>query len=359
MSDEKKFRLMKRNSLDEKNFSDKKEFVWIISGCSLLLSIVFSVFFYRNYSFTQVDSARYLLSSLVQGEAAILATAITLSLVAVQLAASSYSRGVIDNFKRSFALWGFIFLYIISIVCSLSTLKLIRSSDAIFIMGLAKPNGSSDFELCICLCFFLGVLCFTLLVPYTYNMFIKLKPSKIIKELSQRIIKSNFNDDDPIQPIMELAQVSIRKHDFRTTGECLVAIREKTCALFEKEDLNEDEETEISVTSRKHFSAVGRLAMNEEDLDSALEVISNTKEMGMTTVERKLKKAAGEFVLSIECIGTTALRKKYAEISLEAVSCLREIGIRAAERGLEEVVMNVILSLRRIWMATIGRDINE
>jgi hypothetical protein len=359
MSDEKKFRLMKRNSLDEKNFSDKKEFVWIISGCSLVLSIVISVIFYLTYNFTQVDSARYLLSSLAQSEAAILATAITLSLVAIQLAASSYSRGVTENFKRSPALWGFISLYIASIVCSLSTLKLIRSSESIFVMGLAKPKCNSDFELYICLCFFLGVLCFTLLVPYTYNMFMKLKPSKIIEELSQRIIKSNFKRDDPIHPIIELAQVSITKNDFKTTKECLDSIRKKICTLFEEEDLDEDEETKISMTVRKHLSAVGRLAIDEEDRDSASEVISIIKEMGMVTVEKGFRRASKEFVLSLEEIGMAAIEKVYENISLEAASCLNEIGIRAAERGLEEVIWDVILSLRRMGMGAIRGDVGE
>ena len=44
-------------------------------------------FSYFNLLHTDVDSARYMLSALVQGEAAIVALVVTLSLIAVQLAA--------------------------------------------------------------------------------------------------------------------------------------------------------------------------------------------------------------------------------------------------------------------------------
>lgn len=47
------------------------------------------------------DNERYLLSALVQSLAAVIALVITLSLVAVQLAAQSYSARVIDVYKRT------------------------------------------------------------------------------------------------------------------------------------------------------------------------------------------------------------------------------------------------------------------
>lgn len=74
-------------------------------GIFIAVSVI-SYLFFSGFKllYTDVDSARYVLSSLVQSEATILAIVVTLSLVAVQLAASSSSR-VIDIFKRSPDLW--------------------------------------------------------------------------------------------------------------------------------------------------------------------------------------------------------------------------------------------------------------
>jgi uncharacterized membrane protein len=66
----------------------------------------FHIFFsYSGFLHTDVDSARYMLSALVQSEAAIVALVVTLSLVAVQLAAQSYSARVIEVFRRTPDLW--------------------------------------------------------------------------------------------------------------------------------------------------------------------------------------------------------------------------------------------------------------
>lgn len=57
------------------------------------------------------DSARYLLSSLVQCEAAIIAIVISLVLIAVQFAASSWSGRIVDELKRTLEFWMLIILY--------------------------------------------------------------------------------------------------------------------------------------------------------------------------------------------------------------------------------------------------------
>lgn len=83
-------------------------------------------FSYFNLLHTDVDSARYMLSALVQSEAAIVALVVTLSLVAVQLAAQSYSARVIEVFRRTPDLWILMGIYGIAIFYGLGVLKLIE-----------------------------------------------------------------------------------------------------------------------------------------------------------------------------------------------------------------------------------------
>lgn len=86
-------------------------------------------FFPSLIMYTNADSARYMLSALVQSEAAVIAIVITLSLVAVQLTASSYSTRVIDIFKKSFSLWIFVSTYIVAIIHGLWVLNVIVAID--------------------------------------------------------------------------------------------------------------------------------------------------------------------------------------------------------------------------------------
>ena len=94
-----------------------------------IISVLFScyIFYIGDLFQTDMDTARYLLSALVQSEAAILAIVVTLSLVAVQLTASSYSPRVIDIFRHSLGLWVLTLAYIFTMLYTLCVLKTIKT----------------------------------------------------------------------------------------------------------------------------------------------------------------------------------------------------------------------------------------
>ncbi len=99
----------------------------------ILFAIFFTIFHYIFSYFCflhkNVDSARYMLSALIQGEFAVVALVVTLSLVAVQLAAQSYSTRIIETFRRTPDLWILIGIYGIAIFLGLLVLKLIENAN--------------------------------------------------------------------------------------------------------------------------------------------------------------------------------------------------------------------------------------
>ncbi len=132
---------------------------------------------------TDVDSARYMLSALIQSEAAIVALVVTLSLVAVQLAAQSYSARVIEVFKKTPDLWILMGIYGIAIFYGLGVLKMIENP---------LVGRQSNLEGHIAFSYYLGVFAFVALVPYMWKMFEMLKPSTVIDMLAERITKNNI-----------------------------------------------------------------------------------------------------------------------------------------------------------------------
>ena len=74
--------------------------------------VTHALFSYFGILHTDVDTARILLNTLVNSEAGIFAIVVTLSLIAVQLAATSYSARVIDLFMRNPDPWVLMVIYI-------------------------------------------------------------------------------------------------------------------------------------------------------------------------------------------------------------------------------------------------------
>ena len=83
-----------------------------------------------GFHITDKDSAKYLISTIIQSEAAIIAIVVTLSLVAVQQTASSYSTRVIELFKNINTnpdFYMLIFIYFTSIIYEMWVLKQITA----------------------------------------------------------------------------------------------------------------------------------------------------------------------------------------------------------------------------------------
>jgi hypothetical protein len=193
---------------------------------------------------TDAKSARYMLSALVQSQAAIIAIIITLTLIAVQLTASAYSPRVINIFKKNPDMWILLGIYGTSIFYGLIILRLVKEAEGdVVIQGVIWLFGHipifiwtyqnfSDhisflFEYFVSFVLLLGIVTFVALAPYIQNITDLLKPEKIIEELTTDITtecKKYNSKEDPIQPIVDIVRGSIRKYDSKTTSVGLEAL---------------------------------------------------------------------------------------------------------------------------------------
>jgi hypothetical protein len=245
------------------------------------------VFSYSGFLYTDVDSARYMLSALVQSEAAIVALVVTLSLVAVQLAAQSYSARVIEVFRRTPDLWILMGIYGIAIFYGLGVLKLIENP---LVGRLSNLEGQVSFA------YYLGVFAFVALVPYIWKILDMLKPSTVINMLAEKITKQSILyaigdstqpnvENDPIQPIIDIVHGALMKYDYATVKDGLRAIGKRADNTFESGTFETDEEVKISKLIVDHLTRVGKLATIKEDEDSTVEVITNLHKIGMTVAK--------------------------------------------------------------------------
>jgi uncharacterized membrane protein len=99
--------------------------LWYFALLVVVLGVCHWTFNYFNLYHTDADSARYLLSAMVQAQAAIVAIVITLTLIAVQLTASAYTPRVIRVFRNNPDMWLLLGFYGLSMLYGLIVLKII------------------------------------------------------------------------------------------------------------------------------------------------------------------------------------------------------------------------------------------
>lgn len=299
-----------------------------LSLCAVIVGVLHIVFSYFGFFHTDVDSARYMLSALIQSEAAIVALVVTLSLVAVQLAAQSYSARVIEVFRGTPDLWILMGIYGGAMFYGLWVLKMIENP----VVGRV-----SNLEGYVSFSYYLGVFAFVALVPYILNMFEMLKPSTVINMLAEAITKEKIldsiaegqekpTDKDPVQPIVDIVRGSLMKYDYETMRDGLSAISERTNRIFENEILTGDNEKKISEHIFNHITRVGLLAINKGDDFSTREVLLNLHSNGITAAKQELKEATWNAITSLHMIGTSAAENKLEVSTVKAAFFLGEIG---------------------------------
>jgi hypothetical protein len=304
------------------------------------------------------DNERYLLSALVQSLAATIALVITLSLVAVQLAAQSYSARVIDVYKRNPDMWILLCIYIITIFYGLGLTKIIG-------LGILE----NYMEGAIFVAYFMGFFAFVCLVPYMLKTLDLLKPSTVIKLLAEEITKENIveslkedgeiTERDPLQPIVDMINASLERNDYETMRNSIYAIKHSTFNLFENSKLSETEEAAISRRVRLHLESTGIHAVNINNEQMLVLIINYLEEMGNKTIQLKLNKAEDEVVIALQSLGRKAANHKldrtvrsiifaFHKISLSKIKNSNEntntllfvgigsVGITAAEQKLKE-----------------------
>lgn len=310
---------------------------------------------------TDVDSARYMLSALIQSEAAIVALVVTLSLVAVQLAAQSYSARVIEVFRRAPDLWILMGIYGIAIFYGLGVLKMIENP---------LVGRQSNLEEHIAFSYYLGVFAFVALVPYMWNTLEMLKPSAVIDILAKRITKDSIlaainetqeksDGKDPILPIVDIVRGSMMKYDTETVIYGLRAISNCATNMFEIETFKEKEDEKISEHFFYHISGIGIQAATREDSTIILESINILQNCGEIALKNKLENVTGHSASRIQVIGEAAMEKKSYKATIWAANSLGRIGAAAAKQNNTSGILQPIMFLEGVGIASAKQHLGE
>jgi len=288
----------------------------------LFLGIFFVIYFYIiifHLDISDADSVRYALSALIQSEAAIIALVITLTLVAVQYAASSYSSRVIDVFKNNnpdFII--LLVLYISAMIFGLFTLIKIDSND----LDTIKPY--------VYLTFSYSLFVLICLIPYIMFTLELLKPSKIIEILADDInyeslesYKQKQENDiskgdskNPIQPVFDVIIKSLKNYDHPTVKVGVSKIVDNILSIYK---IPHDKTQKPASLQRfvihdsfiNYFNPLIDISIKNDDELIIPFIIRRLGIILSSTIENEDFDSTNEVVLNLERIGKMIIAKKY------------------------------------------------
>ncbi len=300
-------------------------------------------------------SARYMISALIQSEAAIMAIIVTLSLVAVELAASSYSVRMIDLLKvYNPDFWILIMIYILSMIYS------------IFVLMSISDKSSSKIELMISFAYHTGVYSFLILFPYLFRTLQMLKPSTLLNMQAMKISTPNImkaissdvhtaHEKDPIQPIIDIVSSALLNHDFETirNGLNIIGMRSKEIFLYKEID-----ETEMKMISYYIFSRLARFAkftLNHNDEDATFIVIKNLEVLWDELKNKDPRESVLQASSSLEEIGKVSADMSEINVLSAVINHLYDIGQWSLDYNYDGETSRIIDSLSSVCLSCIEK----
>ena len=315
---------------------------------------------------TNVENSRYMISALIQSEAAIVAIVITLTLIVVQQTSSAYSTRLLDIFLyKNPDFWILFLIYISSIIYGCRVLLQIDVTynpifKTPFLLTISNIYGPIYWT------YYFAIFSLLSLIVYIFHTMNLLKPSNILEKLSEEITKDNILlaiedkkiiEKDPIQPIIDIVWNSWMKYDIETFRNGLRTIEVRTKFILKNETFEIEEEKKISTNIiESHLTGIGKLAANRKDVVYTKEVITNLHVIGLVAVEQKLNTVMMEVAGSLKEIGIIAVKENLEDTTSEAIKSLEEIGKAALKQNLIGTVQ-VLDALFRIGKAAINQDL--
>jgi hypothetical protein len=329
----------------------------------IYFSIFLAVFVFGGALLAQMDfynsnpeSSRYFLSSLVQCQAAIISIVVSLTLIAVQLTAQKYSSKTVDIFKKDPDLWILLVVYIISIAYEFLILKEIEGSTYI-------TQNLGDF---VSSAYLLGIFTFIVLIPYILNTINLLRTDTLISRLIDSVSEKNFpdsrdylayNPQDPLQPIFDVIQTSVKQYDISTLDFALNHLLARMSIILQNDIRLRSSDT-VSDYFCENLKRAGLLAIDKGDTDIFSIIVQTLEEFGKLKSNSSIGSNTISAINALEALGLYSSEKNYEVFTHWIVNSINILGQSGAEKRIRHITSSAISALDQIDQIIVSKSVN-
>lgn len=263
------------------------------------------------------DSAKSVLTTIIQSQVSIIAIVISISLVAIELSITKYGKEVFEIFKQHPAIWLLLLSYILSIVLNTTLLlSIIRMGDEIIDDNFKVASIYYSTGL-----FFMLLI---VLIPHFRVTMNQLHTDRIFLSLIENIRVSNLKpQDDPFQAIFSIIYSAIEKNDFQTMSEFVYGSKNKYIEIMNA-DLPHRDKKYISFRFFDDLKRTTLLLLEKNEQKFVYEILLRIKDICNNALENKELISFHDGIKSIGDIGGNSLYLNYKQNAYDSLVSLKD-----------------------------------
>ncbi|TGC09444.1 DUF2254 family protein [Methanolobus halotolerans] len=315
-----------------------------------------------NIGSSDLTSAQYLISALVQGEAAILAIIISVTIFAVSTS-QTYSPRIVDIFldkDRVPHFWSLLTIYIFALIYGTFVLKFLKAENA---------YDPSNLQTSVWIACFLGLIAIMSLIKYIPNILTTLKPSNIMETLSNEIEINDVFDqsiehcltrsieyDYPlpknsvVRPILDIISSSIVNNNNEIASNGIDAIEKKVRQIIKYQQLEAEQSSELLQMFREKYFNIGHFCIERNNFEVLAQVVKSMVFLEATLFEVQQKtEIVKQLVAKFENLAITSIEKDNEFMLIQILESITTLGtmIYPFDNN-DDVSINVIDSIKSI-----------
>lgn len=295
---------------------------------------------------TDLNNALYFLSAMAQAQAAIISIVITMTLIAIQMAASAYTPRVVDVMKKNPDMWYLLIIYIIAISYGFFALKIVGDSDKYLVSSA----------------YILGIFTFCALFLYMKNTIRLIRPITVVSMLVSEINEQNILDQDKkeevLQPLFDIIHASIRRSDITTTRSGLGSLSDKLQQI-----IGDIEQSSDKINITKQFSEnIKRsilVAFRQEDEGILFEIIEILEKYCIHCLQYEISLLIRPILKNLETIAIRATETGFEPNIIRVAKSLKQIAIRSSAKKWENIPVAVSNYLEKIGNHSIEKGMER
>ncbi|MEA3254280.1 MAG: DUF2254 family protein [Candidatus Altiarchaeota archaeon] len=323
---------------------------------ALIIIVIMILRFFNIFTLfsNDAETARYLLSAFIQAQSAILAIVVSLTLVAVQLAAGVYSSRVFDIFTESKWFQGLLSFYILSIVYDIVILGNITGTGVESNIKILHPLLNMEMAV--------GLMMMALVyLPYYITSTLDLlKPENIMGHLIRNINRDTFvrnvsNPDKSIEllPAIDIIKKAIKEDDSITSRNGIKELGE----FYKRVIIHRRGDDDICAEVVKHFKStlfvIWEHASFQADKSNILEIVSTLREVSNISIESRMEDTTCQILIFLGDIGEITIEKSMSHIADEVERHIHDISTILLDKNLERPACWAMQAIRRVGINAI------
>ncbi|MFA5253449.1 MAG: hypothetical protein WC367_02115 [Methanoregula sp.] len=298
-------------------------------GLVFLILFLILTFGFKNIILTwsDLENARSFFSTIIPCQAGIIAIVISLTLITVQINATSYSSRLVSYvIKKNPDFWILLIVYLCSIILgSYALLSLTNENVQYFLFWIVL----------------LAIFTFTALFPYFIRALDLVKSDFILSELVDELSKDAIlRNDSSFMLIFDVLKSSISRSDVLTVQYGLFPLQKKVAQIVLKSD--DDQKKQVNELYCKYLTITGLTAIDKKNEELSREVNSSLCNYAFFCLEQGDLYGVSKCSSSIYIMSLTAIKQNLGTVSLLGITHLLDLTKKLIEQDNEDLTKIII-----------------